>query len=494
VQSIVAVAPQLVVNGSGVLTAYYPFALAYWAVGGDSNVHLYALDLTNASSSVPTPKQISSFSVASASSICDYAAAQTKLTDPTTSFAVIHLAGTSCGSGTDSYVVVHYTDSSSTAPTSITLPSAGTSLTNNLTPLYSTSAAMTGIVYVGGGTMYEFADDTFTSPTTLQSGITAFSSIGTGQGVKNTGAFDGTTQFYSITTASSTKVYRVPYTGGISSVYTVQGTIDGAGTSDATNVYFLDNTSTQTNIVMEPIAGGTPTTLATFTTATLGTATLDGSDGAYVVFHQTSFSSSGFSSTLEQVEISLGAGQTPVAYGNSSSGPNPVAGSVTVQVLAPTLGDFGGALVYITATNVTSGPAYAYSTQVRTASGNLVTGGDLKADAVFLDRGTYFSKSILELTGITDTSTPTYGGGTLYNVDMTTLSATPFVPQPSGGASTYVVPAGDLFSSFGVSNSYAEGFLAQFSGSTFPDGLALDVAGDLIRQFSLANTSITPLF
>jgi len=483
------------VNGSGVLTAYYPFALAYWAVGADTNVHLYALDLTNKSATAPMPTQISSFSVASASLICDEGDAQTNLLDPSTSFAVIHLTSTTCGSGADTYVVVHYKDSPTTAPTAITLPGAGTILSGNLTPLYSTTGALTGIVYVGGGTtMYEFADDTFTSPTTLLSGITSSNSIAVDQGVKKTGAFDGTTLFYSITTGAGTKVYRVPYTGGISNVYNVLGTIDAVGTSDATNIYFLDNTLTQTNLVLEPIAGGTPTTLTTFTTATLGTPALDGSDGTYVVFHQSLFSGSAFSSTLEQVNATQPGGQTPVLYSNSTSYPNPVAGNLTVQVLAPTLGDFGGALVYISATNVTSGPAYAYSTQVRSASGNAVTGGAQQTGAVFLSRGTYFSGSILQLTGITDTATPTYGGGTLYNVNMTNLSPTAFVPQPSGGPSTYVVPAGDIFSSFGVSNQYAEGFLVHPSGPTFPDGLALDVAGDLIRQFSLPNTDITALF
>lgn len=488
--------PQFVLT-TGVLTGYYPFALAYWAVGGDNNVHLYALDLTNASSSVPTPKQISSFSVASASAICDYGDAQTNLLDPSTAFAVIHLAGTSCGSGTDTYVVVHYKDSASTAPAMITLPGTGTSLTNSLSPLYSTTGALTGLVYVSNtGTMYKYTDDTFSSSTTLLSGITASNSIGTGQGVKNTGAFDGTTLFYSVTTAGPvTHVFRVPYTGASGNVYTVLGAIDPAGTSDATNVYFLDVTSTQTNLVLEPIAGGATTTLTTFTTATLGTASLDGSDGTYVVFHQTNITGSGTSSTLEQVNATQPGGQTPVKYANSVSAPNPVNGTVTVQVLAPTVGDFAGALVYITATNITSGPTVAYATQVRTASGNLVTNGALTTGAVFLGRGTFFSKSILQLTGITDTSTLTYGGGTLYNVDMTspTLAATAIVPQPSGGPTTYVVPAGDLFTSIGVSNSYAEGFLAQPSGPTFPDGLALDVAGDLIRQFSLPSTSITAL-
>ncbi len=480
------------------LTGYYPYALAYWSVGGDGNVHLYGLDLTNGSASAPTPTQISSFSVASASAICDYGVAQTNLLSPSTSFALIHLTTSTCGAGTDTYVVVHYTDSPTTAPTTITLPDTGTSLTDNLSPLYSTSGALTGIVYVGIGTssstMYEFADDTFSSPTTLQSGITAWGSIGTGQGVKNTGAFNGTTLFYSITTGSGTNLWRLPYNGGISNVYTASGTIEQEATSDATNIYFFDITATQTNLVLEPIAGGATTTLATFTTATHGPATLDGSDGRYVVLHQTNVTGSGTSSTLEQVDILGGSGQTPVQYANSTSAPNPVDGTVTVQVLAPTLGDFVGALVYITATKITSGPTVAYATQVRVASGNLVTGGALTTGAVFLGRGTYFSKSILQITGITDTSTETYGGGTLYNVNMTNLSPTALVPQPSGGASTYVVPAGDLLISFGISNSYAEGALAQPSSSTLSDGLALDIAGDLIRQFSLTNTSITPLF
>ncbi len=491
--SLIGVLPEFVLTG-GVLSGYFPYALAYWAVGADTNVHFYGLDLTNASVSAPTPTQISSFSATSATAICDYGVAQTNLLNPSTSFAVIHLTSTTCGSGTDTYVVVHYMDSPTTAPTSITLPGAGTSLTSNLTPLYSTSGALTGLIYVSNaGTMYKFADITFTSPTTLVSGITAWNSIDTGQGVKNTGAFNGTTLFYSVTTTSGTNVMRVPYTGSSGNVYAALGTIDPVGTADATNVYFLDVTSTNTNIVLEPIAGGATTTLSTFTTATRGSATLDGSDGVYVVLHQTNITGTGTSSTLEQVNATAGTGQLPILYANSVSAPNPVNGTVNVQVLAPTLGDFGGALVYISTTNLTAGPTYAYSTQVRTASGNLVTGGAIQTGAVFLGRGTFFSKSILELSGITDTATPTYGGGTLYNVDMTTLAPSALVPQPTGGLSTYVVPAGDLIGSFGISNAFAEGYLVQPSGPTFPAGLILDPAGLQIRQFSLPNTSITPL-
>lgn len=491
---IIDISEHLTLSGGtpNVLTAYYPYALIYWAVGNDGNTHLYGLDLTNDSPSVPTPTQLSSFSVASASTICDYGQALTNTLSPSTWFIVIHLTSTTCGSTSDTYEVVHYTDSPSTAPTSITLPgTAGRSLSGDLDALYAPSGALAGLLFVNGGTMYEFADDTFTSPTTVQTGITSSYKVYASTGISNAGSYTGTTLFYSITTATGTNLFRVPYSGTAGNVYSPVGSIGSLAVSDATNVYILDSTSSQTNIVQVPISGATTTTLTTFTTATLGTATLDGSNGTDVVFHQASVSGSAISSTLEYVTVGT-SGQTPSSFANSAQNPNPISGALTVQLLSSTLGNYGGELVYVSAVNVATSST-TFATEVVSSVGDTISGGNILNNSVFLSRGTFLSQSILRVAGITDTNGG-WGGGTLYNVDMASasLAATPFVTEPSG-TSSFVLAAGESLSSFGISGTYAEGYLIDLPGPTFPGGLALDVSTQQIRQFTVPDLEISSL-
>jgi len=108
---------QLTMSSSNVVTSSAPYALLYYAAGGDGNAHVYGLKLAD-TSVAPSATQVSSLSLNSVSDICgSIGFGQTNVYDPKTLFVVLHTnvgGASSCGKGGDVYQMVHYTDSSTT--------------------------------------------------------------------------------------------------------------------------------------------------------------------------------------------------------------------------------------------------------------------------------------------------------------------------------------------------------------------------------------------
>ena len=146
---------------------------------------MYGLNLT--STAVPVATQIGTLSLplvsgaAISTVICDSRSASTNLFDATTLFVVLHIAGTTgCNTTGDVWEVVNYADSSSTAPGVVSIKSTF------FTPLYNASGALTGLELLdsASGNLYLYAGESFTSPTTLVSGVTAASTILNSEAVK----------------------------------------------------------------------------------------------------------------------------------------------------------------------------------------------------------------------------------------------------------------------------------------------------------------------
>jgi hypothetical protein len=256
---VVAEAPNVNINGNGTYTNASPASLMYAAADGTNNVHIYGVNLANASNSanVPTATQISSVSLpitagaAISTVICPDSSSlsgSTNALDPTTLFVVLHLPGSGgCNNnaGGDTWEIVHYADSASTAPVPLTTVTAFTNSSSTASvfePLYQPGGNLAGIVVLDVGTnnLQLFSDDTFASPTTLVASATAASVL------YDSGRVGlGTNLFLNVTSAGQAAVYRIPYSysgGAATAAYTYQATTTPvtAAVADDGNVYFTD--------------------------------------------------------------------------------------------------------------------------------------------------------------------------------------------------------------------------------------------------------------
>jgi hypothetical protein len=411
---------------------------------------------------------------------------------PSTLFLVLHVAGTSgCNSTNDVWETVNYTDSPTTAPMVVSIK------TTSMTPLYNPSGALTGLVLINpsNNTLYLYADDTFTSPSTLLTNVAGYSVLYDDTGLASqSNAYNGSNVFLTIINTSSTEsVYRVTYAGASS--FALQYTDTAGGTlgnavGDSANIYFSDSVNNgiagAINLQQLPLAGGGQSAVKElYSLAQSGGLTLSlvGSNGSVVVFDIAAGSGGSITSLLETVPVNSPS-SSPVLIGQFP-------GSLSVLMASPTSGVPSDDVLFVNISNeITNGttPSITYSTEVLSPSNSSIQG--LQSNARFLGQATPLSGSVLWISGITDTDGG-YGGGTLENVNMNTLAAVPF---QMGGAN-YVIPAGNAAEFIDQSTDISAGaLLTSPSGGTTTSGLAVDASQDLIYSVAVANTNVTPAF
>jgi hypothetical protein len=478
---------QITVNGSNAITSYSPATYMYAAIDTGNNIHVYGLNLT--STSTPTATQIGSLSLpltpgaAVDTVICDSREASTNLFDATTVFVALHIAGTTgCNTTGDVWEVVHYTDSSSTAPTIVGITST------SFTALYDSSGALTGLEMLdsASGNWYLYASDSFASPTTLLTGVTALSTVLDSEAVNGGVAFAGNELFLSVTTGAGNYLYRLPHGSTTATKeYTAAGTLTGAGVGDGVNAYFNDTvsgTTSTTTFWAQPLGGGTPTELYSVSYPAGVSYDLLGANTSVLVFYSTTISGSSESSTLLTVPVTtLSTSATTIA--------GPFTGSIASSnsFLQPaTPGEPSTDLVFVNVLNVTGGgTTFSYSSEVLTPGGSVKQA--LTGNSVFLyDAASFLSDSAVQITGITDTAGG-YGGGTFNAVNVATLVSTPL--KTTGGAS-YAVPAGFISGFTQLADTIGAGVLAPIGGSAATVGGAYDLSKDVIAPISLANTNV----
>ena len=111
---------QFSLNSAGYITGYTPFGIVYNDL---LQQHLYRLDLGIQSGNAPALVQMSTLSF-SQTKVCEMSIiVRTNFTDPLTTAFIFRVAanGSPCGAA-DQFLMVHYTDSATTAP--VTVPSA----------------------------------------------------------------------------------------------------------------------------------------------------------------------------------------------------------------------------------------------------------------------------------------------------------------------------------------------------------------------------------
>ena len=415
--------------GSG----FWPYAGFYAALDSNQIVEIYGVNLTNASASAPAPVAVGNFvakHVTSLSLLCDFATFQSNELDAMSWFAVIHIiASGSCAiPAGDSWVVV-------TATTTTTVNIT----TTQIDGFYNPSGVLTGMVLNDPVTnnILLYADKSFTSPTTLFTGATTDNIIHSQQFPTNSGVVgNGTVEFRELGKISGVpSVYRLDYTGA-SSFKTIPAynpgndslSSDGGfeGTvADGVNFYFTDaafGASTTTTLYQEPIgtAGSTPVApLALYSTTSTSGAGFSslGSNGSLVVLETLSFGNP-LTSTLGSVPVGVAhtASQTPLGPVGGFSG-----SLGATQMLGGSGTDYSHAAIFIDLICPGTGctpKTHPDSTAILTPTNTTLEAST--PNSRFLFEATFLRLShLLQIRGVTDTATPTDGGGKLYLIPDT---------------------------------------------------------------------------
>lgn len=480
-----ALSKQLASNSSNMAASASPYALLYAAAGGDGSVHLYALTLSN-TSVAPSATQVSSLALSSTDDICPAnAAAQTKLTDPTTLFVVLHTnpGGTSsCGHGGDVYQVIHYTDSATTAPSVVQIAPAGGLVGNVFTALYRQDGSLGGLVLLDSatGALQFYSDNTFTNPVTTATGGTSWSDLIDDSSVDNTAGMGAQTAFLAVTTSSGTALWRVTASGVASKVYTASGSLGLFSAADNSNVYFTDWVEQRgaQSIYQESIGGGAPIALYSTTAGSLPPAppyTVVGSTGVVLVL-----ATEGPSSSI--VTLPVGKPATPTRIAGPFSG-------AAVPTLCPaTSGDVSSDVLLVNVIATTSAGATTTatsSTEILTPAG--VVEQPVLNDSAFVAAPGCGFGSVLQVRGITDT-TGGYGGGTVSALNLGSFVATQLATTSGNGS--YPVPAGDFLGATFLTNTVGLGAVIPVAGGA-SGGVAVDLAKNLLVPVSVAGSNVS---
>jgi hypothetical protein len=499
--NVIAFSRSLTLSTANVVTSTSPYALLYLAVGDDANTHIYGVHLGNIAVS-PDATQVSSLSLNSLADVCGIVGtAQTKVSDPASLFVVLQTnagGSASCGNGGDVYQVVHYSDSSTTAPRVVNITTTATSLVpgetkaaNGFTPLYKASGALGGVVLLdtAAENLEFFAGDTFNNPSVLTSGVTSANDMVDDSAGDNNGSVGATTAFLSVmTNGGISSVLRVTSVGTGSAVYTSSGSLSVRGVADKAHVYFTDHdvANGAVKIYQEDIGGGTPLELYEYGVVGNPAAplTLVGSNGTVLVFTSDTLFSDGGGTTAVMI-LSVGAKGFPTTI----SGPwFPQIERESVMMCPSRFADVTSDLLLFNLEH-TIDSTYTYMSQALTPDGVTVRQSFLSDSAFMMSPDCAAAAgSVLQVRGITD-RTGGYGGGTVNAFSLSSFSAT--VLNTTTGNGSYVMPTGSSPPSpvFLSDNVGAATVHNASSGADF--ALAFDLSKNLIVPVSVPNSNVS---
>ena len=488
------------------VASYSPQVMMYADTNSSGTTKIYGLTLAG-TSTVPTPTQISSLALASGQQICPISSdSETNVSEPDTVFVVIQV-GTAlqCNSTGGTYEVVHYTDSSTTAPVVVNLN------TTQMNGIYQNSKLVGLLVFDSATNSLDlYADDTFTSPKQLITGLSNTSYV---SGVLDEATLSTTGIFESATTTGgSTSLYRIDgSTLAVTSIQDVATASISTAVQDDNNLYYsvLNSGASSTTISYEQVAltGGTPKLLYTTpafvpeSSTALTNYQLIGSNDSLLVFEYYSEPSS--SSGPDPTKATATLYTVPV--GTTTTTPTtlatyPAGDTLQGVFLAPPSGSGPSSdVLFVTVRNSTGSPTtptIAYS-----AISIPLNGGTAPAPirnsiysplAVITPQLTY---TVWQVTGITDTNGG-FGGGTANTVDVSTLADTPFTTT---GGGDYIFGAGFLGGLEALSsNNVAVGIFENepgliYNGTPFQqNGAAADLTSNFLYSIVLTNTYVTP--
>jgi hypothetical protein len=496
------------ISESGGVLTYSPQVMMYADTTSSGTTNIFGLTLAKNSSTVPTPTQISNLAVPSGQQICPGNSALTNVSQPTSLFVVIQVGtSTQCLARTGTFEVVHYTDSSSTAPVVVNIN------TTTFNAVYQ-SGKLTGLLQFDSATnsFDLYADDTFTSPKQLITGLTGVNYVSS---VLDAATLSTSGYFFSVTNTSAVNLlYRID---GSTLVATqiqnlASGNILASSPQDDNNLYYIvltpgtSNTFTAT-VHQVALTGGTPKLLYTSPSFTsepgtvLASYQLIGSNDSVVAFEfysepYTNGMQDPTKATATLYSVPVGATTTtPTTLANYPAGNT----LPEVFLAAPTGSGFSGNVLFATVLNSTGTlplVKVAYSAVSIPLNGGTAPApikNSVYAPLAIISNG--LTDDVWQVTGITDTNGG-YGGGTANQVNVSNLTDTPFTTT---GGGNYVFPAGFLGSLFAISsNDIALGALFNspavlYGTGTFQeDGIAADLGKSFLYPISLTNTIVMP--
>ena len=471
------------IAGGSISGNYWDSELLIAALSTDGNVHLFTVNLTNAVTTTPTPTQVGTLSLTSINQLCDWQTAQTSLSDPNTGFAVIHVAaaGTSCGSNTDTWQLAHFSDAAGVAPMPLSIKQTA------FFPVYAATGTLARIVqYDGSSNVYVYSDNTFSSPTTLASGVQAL--VPMIDYYVNDSGYVGDTWFLSAenVSAGTVDLWRVPATGTASKVYTSSlnsvsgqglGTSGAAGgaVTDSSNIYFLDSAKSEIMELSATQTAPSAVALCAFPGGASDPPLLAGSNNTDLVFW-TPPTSPGFpaahgdTTTLTYVLANGPAGQTPTQLWGNGTVPGQYTNAGLFAFMAtPSPGDYAGAALFVSFINFNTGvnSANPWSAQMQPLNKSLsatptTTNNSAYIPTNSLTLGGQSVGNLIQVLNIpTTNSYSDMGGGSLYNITPTAAS-----PLTVAGGSAYTLPTGTNPYSFFGTELQPNFFIQPTSGSS----------------------------
>ena len=479
---------------SGTPATLTPDTMMYAAVGKDGNTHVYGIAL-NDTSTFPTPVQISSLSLGASDMVCEASNAETDLSDSTTLFALIEVgdAATECGT-TSTFEVVHFTDSTSTAPKVVSVN------TTSFDTLYN-AGSLVGLVMNDpiSSNLYLYANNTFTSPTTLLSNIDFEDSTGTGKIDFNNPLGFKTNLFINITTNSPSTTGLYYLAAGSSSLSFLHAGDIGSDTFDENNFYFTDTTSqTQTLLYQVANTGGTPKLLYTGATTTSTSYDLIGGNDTLLAFYTAVSSGTPGAYTNKFFTIPIGSTSSTATQIGATAG---YTGVVSPFLASPGGSGTSGNKIFISIQSFTITPpstiTFAHSSFVLpfTGSSNPTPTANSVYNPLGLDT-LQLGNGVWQVTGISDTDGGWGGSKSVANVtNVSTLANTPFTTVGGGDYSLPSGYEGDLFA-LGT-DEVGLGLIVSVdqsgSGPGNPEvGLAADLTSNFVYPISIVNTNVAP--
>ena len=464
-----------------------PFAQLFAAKGADGNLHLYKSQLAN-SAAPPTPVQFSNLSLPVTDTICPYPdQGYAKITDPTTAFigitvytaADIAADANACTDGNPAGLtyLIHSSDSASTAPIAVTNIQLGTQITE----AFDSTGAITGLIAFDTSQNLNFYPavgglPSLTSPRLLVAGVTDNHTYNQAVFLHSGSLLAGGSQSLisvNVTATTHNQLWRVTSSGTGSVV------LDTTAGITATDVYDDSNFYVETTVTANPatysyyavpLVSGTATLLTSSPTEY----TILDSDGSRLILTAFVISGTSFSDEVATLSISNAAAGFTTLESTST-------GSISAWL------DYASDQVFITI-----GTSTGISGEVRMATGQLKSaltpGTDYFSFAASgISRAGGKGTSILAVEGIPQGQT-NQGGGTLYNVAVSTLARTPITLN----GSPYVVPAGTSIAGVGFGNGIVEG-LGYGTGGYF--GFIADTSkNQMVTTAPSQTTTLSPVF
>jgi hypothetical protein len=458
---------QFTADSSGHLSNGTPAALAFSTFGAAGGDHVYALDLTG--NSTLAARQVSSltFPATLSTQTCGITTVYKNLSDPSSAFFILALptdASSLCSGGSASinWLLIHLSDSATTAPVRLPALSAG------LVALYQPSGDLAGFVMVdASGNLNLYPDETFANPKLLLGNVTGITHLQTAAlSPLTTVSSDPGYSFLQVHfTNSTSSLYRIDYTGALSAdLYDFRGTIAYGEATDTNNLYFTDADSQIEAIAQVPL-NGSSTALSLFQVALSTSDSLGilGSTGSLLALN--SFSGTTGNTTLETLPVNMPG--TPHAI---------------TTVVDPTGAEVQADDIFVTTTTAISG-GNGYSSEGLLADGTVVQ--PLTANSAYISAG---SGTVLQVSGVTAASG--LGGGTISVIGLTQPAMPTATALNDASGQPFVVTAGVASAtSFDVTTTI--GYVTPLGSSNNRLTYVYDLSKSLIVDVAIPNANVS---